>query len=164
MICRAQTMLKENKENGMKPADTVADSAAVEPSNSKDHGSNVQEQHGSPNESPPGDDLVPRPRLQCQELCRIECSKRWSFLKACFDIHWGCLIGCASACSKDTNDSKCRAKCDDSFDHRCDSLGCTQGCELGASNEIKFVPKEFLSKSGDATTEDDGDVDVAEND
>ena len=43
---------------------------------------------------------------------------------------------------------------DDSFDHRCDSLGCIQGCEL-ESNEIKFVPKEFLSKSDDATAQDD---------
>ena len=42
------------------------------------------------------------------------------------------------------------------------TLGCIQGCELGASNEIKFVPKEFLSKSDDATAQDDSDVDVAE--
>ena len=162
VICGAQTMLKENKENEKKTAGSATGSAAMETSSSKGHGGNIKEQPGSPDETPPTDELVLRPRLQCQELCRVECSKRWSFIKACFDIHWGCMIGCASACSKDTNDSKCRAKCDDSFDHRCDSLGCIQGCELGASNEIKFVPKEFLSKSDDATAQDDSDVDAAE--
>ena len=70
--------------------------------------------------------LVPRPRLECQELCRIECSKKWSYIKACYDIHWGCLTGCATSCTKGNMPHECRSKCEDKFDHRCDALGCIQ--------------------------------------
>ena len=70
VICGAQTMLKENKENEKKTAGSATGSAAMETSSSKDHGGNTQEQPGSPGESPPTDELVLRPHLQCQELCR----------------------------------------------------------------------------------------------
>ena len=67
-------MLKENKENEKKAAGSATGSAAMETSSSKGHGGNIKEQPGSPDETPPTDELVLRPRLQCQELCRVECS------------------------------------------------------------------------------------------
>ena len=103
------------------------------------------------------DGLILRPRLQCQELCRIECSKRWNYVKACYDIHWGCLTGCATACTKGNTADKCREKCEDSFDHRCDSLGCIQGCELGSGNEYRYVPKDLASNDNDGDDDDDTD-------
>ena len=79
-----------------------------------------------------------RPRLVCQELCRVQCEKAWTDFKACFDISWGCNIGCAEACHEDSTITKCREKCTESFDQRCSALGCNRGCALGSSYEIRF--------------------------
>ena len=58
VICGAQTMLKENKENEKKADGSATGSAAMETSSSKGHGGNIKEQPGSPDETPPTDELV----------------------------------------------------------------------------------------------------------
>ena len=60
--------------------------------------------------------------------------------------------------------NNCRTKCEDSFEHRCDSLGCIQGCELGGSNEYRFVPKDLAStvNSDDEASSDDDDDTIEE--
>ena len=92
-----------------------------------------------------------RPRLMCQELCRVQCAKAWTDFKACFDISWGCLTGCASACHEDSNILKCREKCSDSFNLRCDALGCNKGCSLGSSYEIRFDDMEETASPKEET-------------
>ena len=97
-----------------------------------------------------------RPRLMCQELCRVQCGKAWTDFKACFDIGWGCLTGCANACHEESTVIKCREKCTDSFDQRCDALGCNRGCALGSSYEIRF---DDMGEGEDSAEGEKGDAD-----
>jgi len=82
-----------------------------------------------------------RPVLECEETCRVECSRKWFYLQACVDVDWGCLTGCSHGCHEKGMLESCRKVCSESFAQRCDVLGCYQGCLMSTSKEFKDEAK-----------------------